>query len=73
MLAHKARVENGRLKLDEPTDLPEGAELELVPLDDGMTDEQRAEAMEGIREGLAQVLAGQSIDADEVLAEILAD
>jgi hypothetical protein len=27
-----ARVRNGRLVLDEPTDLPEGAELELGPV-----------------------------------------
>ena len=30
----KAHVKNGRLVLDEPTDLPEGKEIELVPLDD---------------------------------------
>jgi len=30
----KAHVKNGRLVLDEPTDLPEGEEIELVPLDD---------------------------------------
>ena len=30
----KARVHNGRLVLDEPTDLPEGEVVELVPLDD---------------------------------------
>jgi hypothetical protein len=29
----KARVKNGRLVLDEPTDLPEGDEVPLVPLD----------------------------------------
>jgi hypothetical protein len=73
MLAHKARVQNGRLQLDEPTDLPEGTELELIPANDELTDQQRAEVMAGIREGLAQIRAGQSIDADEVIDEILAD
>lgn len=34
MQALKARVENGRIKLDEPTDLPEGKLVELVPLDE---------------------------------------
>ncbi len=29
----RARVKNGRLVLDEPTDLPEGMEVELVPAD----------------------------------------
>ena len=28
----KARVRKGRLVLDEPTDLPEGAEIDLVPV-----------------------------------------
>jgi hypothetical protein len=27
----KAHVKNGRLVLDEPTDLPEGTEVDLVP------------------------------------------
>ena len=39
----KARVRNGRLILDEPTQLPEGTELELVPIDswDDLTDADR--------------------------------
>jgi hypothetical protein len=31
----KARVHNGRLVLDEPTKLPEGTEVNLLPLDPG--------------------------------------
>ena len=31
----KARVRQGRLVIDEPTDLPEGTEVELLPLDPG--------------------------------------
>jgi len=34
MMTVRARVSNGRLVLDEPTDLPEGAEVELAPVDD---------------------------------------
>ena len=30
----RARVTKGRLVLDEPTHLPEGTELELVPIDE---------------------------------------
>ena len=38
----KARVVRGRLVLDEPTDLPEGSEVELVPLgSDDLDDEDR--------------------------------
>ncbi len=45
----KAQVHNGRLVLDEPTNLPEGEEVELVPVDevlasggDYLDDEERA-------------------------------
>jgi hypothetical protein len=48
MQSLKAHVENGRLKLDEATDLPEGKVIELVPLDDvflnggdSLSDEER--------------------------------
>jgi hypothetical protein len=34
MLAVRARVRNGRLVVDEPTDLPEGTELELATSED---------------------------------------
>lgn len=46
MLKVRARVTNGRLVLDEPTDLPEGAEVELTLVDDqpwDLTSEQRVE------------------------------
>jgi MoxR-like ATPase len=46
MMTVRARVKNGRLILDEPTDLPEGTEVELAPVDDEpweLTAEQRAE------------------------------
>ena len=33
MKAHKIRVEDGRIKLDEPTDLPNGTELYVAPND----------------------------------------
>jgi hypothetical protein len=48
MQSLKARVKNGRLVLDEPTDRPEGAVIELVPLDevladgDSLDDDERA-------------------------------
>ena len=33
-MTRRARVANGRLILNEPTDLPERTEVELVPMDD---------------------------------------
>jgi hypothetical protein len=46
MMTVRARVKNGRLVVDEPTDLPEGTEIELAPVDDEtweLTPEQRVE------------------------------
>src|SRR5690348_18340297 len=44
MQALKVRVKNGRLVMDEPTDLPDGAEVEVVVIDDKLTPEERAES-----------------------------
>ncbi len=75
----KARVRNGRLVLDEPTDRAEGEEVEMVPLDevlanggDYLDDEERARLHESIREGIRQMKAGETIDAAEAMAELRA-
>ena len=67
----RARVRNGRLLLDEPTDLPEGAEVELVPSDD-MDDEARAELNRSLDEGIAQAEAGDLVDGPAILASLRA-
>ena len=73
----KAHVHNGRLVLDEPTDLPEGEVVELVPVDevlanggDYLDDEERAALHAELEASLAEAKAGKLIDADEVLAEL---
>jgi hypothetical protein len=69
----KARVHNGRLLLDEPTDLPEGEVVYLQPVDaDDMSDEEREALHESIRESIEQMNNGQLIDADEALARLRA-
>jgi hypothetical protein len=77
MHAMKARVENGRLKLDEPTDLPEGKVVDLVSLDDvllnggdDLEDEERAALHDSIREGIADMEAGRTVDAKTAIAEL---
>ena len=66
----KAAVTNGRLVVDEPTDLPEGTTLDLVAADPGdeLDDDERAELHAAIDEGLADMRMGQGIPAAEVLA-----
>ena len=70
MRRYTARVRNGRLVVDEPTDLPDGTELVLAPIDD-LSDEERA-LNEALREGLEEVRLGQTVDADEALARLRA-
>ena len=64
-------MENGRLVLDEPTNLPNGTVLELVVDDEGdnLDDAERAALHAAISKGWAQFEAGQGRPVEEVLAE----
>lgn len=74
MNARKIRVENGRIKLDEPTSLPDGAEVELVILSgDELDDEERARLHASLDRALDDEDAGRVVDADEFLAEVRAE
>ena len=68
----KARVKAGRLVVDEPTDLPEGTEIELLPLDPGdwLDEEDRAALHKALRDSEEDVKAGRLVDADTVLREL---
>jgi len=74
-----ACVRNGRLTLDEPTDLAEGTLLELVSTDDVLENggdlldaEERAELAKELAAADAEIEAGKTIDAAEALAELRA-
>jgi hypothetical protein len=76
MVAHKAHVENGRIVIDEPTDLPEGTVLEVgnvevLDEEDDMDDEERASLHQALDEAIASVNAGQGVDGDEVIRRLL--
>ena len=68
----KARVSAGRLVVDEPTDLPDGTELELLPLDPGdwLDEADRAALHKALRDSRADVAAGRLVGADEILREL---
>ena len=72
MSAIRARVENGRLLLDEPTTLPEGTVLDLVVDDEGDTldEADRAALDASISRAWSQVQAGKALPANEVLAKL---
>ena len=68
----KARVRAGRLVVDEPTDLPEGTEIELLPLDPGdwMDETDKAALHQALSDSDADVAAGRLIDASQILDEL---
>ncbi len=75
----KAQVHNGRLVLDEPTDLPEGEVVELVPLDevlarggDYLDDEERKRLHESIERGIEDVKAGRTVEASKIIEKLRA-
>lgn len=66
-----ARVQNGRLVLDEPTDLPEGEieQLEMVSKDwaneDNWSPAPRERLDAALSRGSAEVASGKAVDARE--------
>jgi hypothetical protein len=64
MRSLKAHVRGGRLVLDEPTNLPEGAEVRVALVDgDDLDDAERAELH------VAILAAEQELDAGDVVTE----
>jgi hypothetical protein len=67
-----ARVREGRLVVNEPTDLPEGTEVLLLPLDPGdwLDDEDRRALHQALDASDDDVAAGRLVDASEILREL---
>lgn len=72
MNAVKAKVVNGRFVIDEPAELPDGAEVELVIVKGGMSTEERAEPLQAIEEAEQDIEAGRVVDEAEVWARLQA-
>ena len=71
-MTFKGRVKAGRLVVDEPTDLPEGTEVELLPLDPGdwLDDEDRAALHQALKDSDEDVTAGRLVDTEVVLRQL---
>jgi hypothetical protein len=69
MHARKLQVKNGRLVLDEPTTLPDGAEVEVLVIDDELNADQRAELHASLDRALDDSDAGRGMDAWEYLQQ----
>jgi len=68
MRARKLQVKNGRLVLDEPTNLPDGAAVVLV-IDDELSADERAELHASLDQALDDSEAGRGMDAWEYLKQ----
>jgi hypothetical protein len=71
--ALKAHIVNGRIVVDEPVDLPDGAEVQVYLYDasaEAMSAEERAALERALERSLVQADAGELIESDEVLAEL---
>ena len=68
----KARVQAGRLVVDEPTELPEGTEVHLLPLDPGdwLDEADRTALHEALQASNVDVAAGRLVDAEQILREL---
>ena len=67
----RAKVEKGRLVLDEPTSLPEGTMVELgvAEAEDELGPEERVALREALRESWAAARAGQMRPAEKLLED----
>lgn len=70
----KAHVHQGRLLVDEPTQLPEGTVIDLLPLDPGdwLDPADRAALHRALAASEDDLKAGRLVDAEEVLRELRA-
>jgi hypothetical protein len=71
----KAIARGGKLIVEEPTDLPDGEVVELVPLDevlaaggDSLDEDERERLHRSLDRGLEDVRAGRTFDARDVIA-----
>ena len=77
MQALKAHVRNRHVVVDEPTELPEGTEVEvsgtkIVDPFVGMAPEERAELEQELEEGRRDFENGDHADAREFVTQLLA-
>jgi hypothetical protein len=70
----RARVRAGRLLLDEPSSLPDGTEVELIPAEDidDLDPAERARLHGFLAESIGEHVPGTGVPADEVVARLRA-
>jgi len=68
----KAVVKNGRLLVDEPTALPEGTEIELLPVGDDFDPEERARLLAALDDGIEDFERGDHMEGFDFIAQMRA-
>jgi hypothetical protein len=72
----RGKVQNGRLVVDEPTDLPEGQVVELVVVmdhdEDDLDEAQRAALHAALADAQYDIDRGRLVDGDPVLDRLRA-
>lgn len=69
----RGRVRAGNIQVDEPIDLPDDTEVELMVVvsdEDNLDTEERARLHADLREAIAEVDRGEDVPMDQVLAEL---
>jgi hypothetical protein len=68
----KAHVRNGRLVVDQEIDLPEGSEVDLLPVDgwDELDDSDRQLLHEALAASEEDLSAGRVRSAEDVIADL---
>jgi len=68
----RARVRNGRLVLDEPTDLPDGTEVSLAVVDDSdeLDEEDRARLHAALDRADDDLRKGRAVPGEQVLERL---
>lgn len=69
-MTFRAHVRNGRIFLDEPTDLPDGAEVELTAVEDDLPDCARQQIEQALAASEEDFAAGRFVSADELLTKL---
>jgi hypothetical protein len=58
--------------VDEPTELPDGTEIELLPVDDDFDAEERARLLQAIDDGIEDFERGDHMDGFDFIAQMRA-
>jgi hypothetical protein len=68
----RARVRNGRLIVDQPTDLPDGTELELALVEsrDELDEEDRARLQASLEAADEELRAGKGLPGEQIIAAL---